>query len=56
MKSAKESKRFFMLGRQMICPICGWTLKQAASNNDKKRDIVCECPQIIQFFPVVDRN
>ena len=47
----REHKRFYMLGREFKCPTCGWVPPQAASNNDHKRNIVCECPSIIVTVP-----
>ena len=47
----REHKRFYMLGREVKCPSCGWVPPQAASNNDHKRNLVCECPPIILIVP-----
>lgn len=43
----REHKRFYVLGREFKCSTCGWIIPQAASNTDRKRNIVCECPPII---------
>lgn len=40
----RNHKKFLVIGKVYTCPTCGWVLRQAASNGDVKRNIVCECP------------
>jgi hypothetical protein len=47
----RENKRFLIWGREFTCPNCKWILLQAASKNDHKRNVVCECPPLIIFMP-----
>lgn len=41
---SRDHKKFLLVGRTYTCPTCGWVIRQAASNNDVKRNILCECP------------
>jgi len=47
----REGKKWLVSGKPFICPNCGWVLKQAASNTDIKRNIVCQCPDFSIVMP-----